>query len=113
MSGTKALALLAAETMDARKAEDVMILEIGQFTVVADYFVICSAETNVQIRAISEAVAEAMEDAGARLLAQEGHARARWVLLDFGPIVVHIFSPEARALYNLERLWADAPILAR
>ena len=99
--------------MEARKATDVMVLEIGRFTPVADYFVICSAETGVQIRAIGEAVEEAMSGAGTRLLAKEGHARARWVLLDFGAIVVHIFGPEARALYSLERLWADAPILER
>ncbi len=113
MTGTKALALLAAETMDARKAEEVMVLDIGRFTPVADYFVICSAETGVQIRAISEAVEDALDGAGVRLLSREGHARARWVLLDFGDIVVHIFGPEARALYSLERLWADAPILER
>ena len=112
MIATKALALIAAEAMEARKAEEVMVLEIGRVTPVADYFVICSAETSVQIRAISEAVEEAMEGAGVRLLAKEGHARARWVLLDFGDIVAHIFGPEARALYSLERLWADAPIVA-
>ena len=99
--------------MDAKLAEDVLILDIGSFTPVADYFVIGSAETGVQIRAISEAVEEAMDGVGARLLAKEGHARARWVLLDFGLVVVHIFGPEARALYSLERLWADAPILER
>ncbi len=99
--------------MDAKLAEDVLILDIGSFTPVADYFVIGSAETGVQIRAISEAVEEAMDGVGARLLAKEGHARARWVLLDFGSVVVHIFGPEARALYSLERLWADAPILER
>jgi len=112
VTATKALALIAAEAMEARKAEDVMVLEIGRVTPVADYFVICSAETSVQIRAISEGVEEAMEGAGVRLLGKEGHARARWVLLDFGVIVAHIFGPEARALYSLERLWADAPIVA-
>ncbi len=113
MTVPKALALRAAAAMDAKKAEDVLILDIGSFTTVADYFVIGSAETGVQIRAISEAVEEAMDGVGARLLAKEGHARARWVLLDFGSVVVHVFGPEARALYSLERLWADAPILAR
>ena len=113
MTAPKALALRTAEAMESRKAEDVLVLEIGRFTTMADYFVICSAETGVQIRAIAEAVEDAMKDAGARLLAKEGHARARWVLLDFGAIVAHIFGPEARTLYSLERLWADAPILER
>src|SRR5207245_8915380 len=97
--------------MEARKATDVMVLEIGRVTPVADYFVICSAETGVQIRAIGEAVEEAMSGAGTRLLAKEGHARARWVLLDFGAIVADIFGPAARALARLGPLRPAAPLL--
>lgn len=113
MTETERLALLAAEAMEARRAEDIVVLDIGGHTIVADYFVIGSAQTSVQIKAIVEAVEEAMEEAGARRLAREGHERARWVLLDFGAVVVHIFGPEARNLYRLERLWADAPIVGR
>lgn len=113
MTAPKALALLAADAMESKRAADVMVLEIGRFTPVTDYFVIGSAETSVQIRAITDGVEAAMDEAGVRLLAREGHARARWVLLDFGTVVVHVFGPEARALYDLERLWADAPILER
>lgn len=113
MTSTVRLARVAADAMEDRKAEDVIVLDISQHTLVADYFVICSAETNVQIKAISEAVEEAVEEVGGRLLSREGHERARWVLLDFGAVVVHIFGPEARNLYRLERLWADAPIVAR
>ena len=105
------LALLAAETLEGKKAEDVLILDLRAHTLVADYFVIASAQTMVQIRAVTEAVEEALGDAGGRLLGREGHARARWVLLDFGPVVVHVFGPDARRLYSLERLWADAPIV--
>lgn len=110
---SRALALAAADAMEAKRGDDVLVLEIGRHTPVADYFVIGSAETMVQIRAIAEAVEEAMEAQEARLLGREGHARARWILLDFGSVVVHIFGPEARALYSLERLWADAPVLER
>src|SRR5947208_14267671 len=99
--------------MEARKATDVMVLEIGRVTPVADYFVICSAETGGQIRAIGEAVEEAMSGAGVGLLAKEGHARARWVLLDFGAIVVHLFGPEDRASYNLAFPCAVTPIPQR
>jgi ribosome-associated protein len=113
VAGAKRLALVAADAMEARKAEEVMVLEIGRQTAVADYFVIGSAETMVQIRAIADGVAEAMADAGARLLSREGHARARWVLLDFGAVVVHVFGPEARNLYSLEELWRDAPLVER
>lgn len=108
---SRRLALLAAETLDAKKAEDVLVLDLRAHTPVADYFVIASAQTSVQIRAVTDAVEDALTGAGGRLLGREGHARARWVLLDFGPVVVHIFGPEARRLYSLERLWADAPIV--
>lgn len=107
------LALLAADAMDAKKAEDVLVLDLRAHTPVADYFVIGSGDSMVQIRAISEGVEEALTEAGARLLGREGHARARWVLLDFGAVVVHVFGPDARRLYSLERLWADATILER
>lgn len=113
MKSARQLALAAAEAMDAKKAEDVVVLDLRRRTLVADYFVIGSAETMVQIRAISEGVEEALVDAGAQLLGREGHARARWILLDFGPVVIHIFGPEARRLYSLERLWADAPVVER
>lgn len=108
---TRRLALLAAETLDVKKAEDVLVLDLRAHTPVADYFVIASAQTSVQIRAVTDAVEDALTGAGGRLLGREGHARARWVLLDFGPVVVHIFGPEARRLYSLERLWADALIV--
>ncbi|MEX0765489.1 MAG: ribosome silencing factor [bacterium] len=113
MTSSLRLAQVAAGAMDDRKAEDVLVLDISKHTLVADYFVIGSAETNVQIKAITEGVEEAVEEAGGRLLAREGHERARWVLLDFGSVVVHVFGPEARNLYRLERLWADAPIVER
>lgn len=107
------LARLAADAMDDKRAADVVVLDISGHTLVADFFVIGSAQISVQIKAIADAVIEALETAGARLLAREGHERARWVLLDFGAVVVHIFGPEARNLYRLERLWADAPIVER
>lgn len=113
MKSARQLALAAAEAMDAKKADAVIVLDLRRLTPVADYFVIGSAETMVQIRAVGDAVEEAMEDAGMRLLGREGHARARWVLLDFGPVVVHIFGPDARRLYSLERLWGSAPVVAR
>lgn len=112
-ASARRLALLAAETLEGKKAEDVVVLDLRGHTLVADYFVIGSAHTMVQIRAVTEAAEEALTAVGGRLLGREGHARARWVLLDFGPVVVHIFGPDARRLYDLERLWADAPIVER
>jgi len=105
------LALVAAHAMDAKRADDIVILDIGRFTTLADYFIIASGDTSLQIRAIVEAVEDAMEAEGAPLVHREGDEHARWVLLDFGPVVAHIFGTEARRFYQLEGLWADAPIL--
>ncbi len=113
MTSPRDLALLAADVMDGKRADDVVVLDVGRHTPVADYFVIGSAQTAVQIRAVVEAVEEELTAQGARPVNREGDPRARWVLLDFGAVVVHVFGPEARRYYTLERLWADAPILER
>lgn len=113
MSTPRDFALLAADAIEAKRAEDVVILDLARFTPVTDYFVIASGQTAPQSRAIVEAVMEAMEAQGVRLLHREGDDHARWVLLDFGAVIVHIFGPEARRFYQLEELWADAPILER
>jgi ribosome-associated protein len=107
------LALLVADAMDAKRADDVLVLDVGAHTPMADYFVIGSAQTTVQIRAVVDAVEAQMTAAGAALVNREGDAQARWVLMDYGPVIVHVFGPEARRYYTLERLWADAPIVER
>ncbi len=99
--------------MEAKRADDVVALEVGRFTTIADYFVIASGQTTPQLRAIMEAAEEAMAAETVRLLHREGDEQARWLLLDFGAVVVHIFGPEARRFYQLEGLWADATILER
>lgn len=106
-----ALALRAAEAAEARRAEDIVVLDLRDHTLVTDYFVICTGTNRVQIRAIAEAVAEALDpDRRGR---REGDEHAQWVLLDYGDVVVHVFGPDARAFYRLERLWADAPTVQR
>jgi ribosome-associated protein len=113
VTGPRDLALLAAEAMEEKRADDVLVLDVGRHTPVADYFVIGSAQTTVQIRAIVDAVENSLTAAGAGRVNREGDASSRWVLMDFGGVVVHVFGPEARRYYTLERLWADAPILER
>lgn len=109
-------ALRAAEAAESKRAEDIVVLDLRDLTLVTDYFVICTGGSRVQIRAIVDGVHEAMVDhaprAGARPL-REGDAEAQWVLLDFGDVVVHVFGPEARAFYRLERLWGNAQVVAR
>ncbi len=113
MSTSQRLALVAAKAMEAKRADDVVVLDIARFTPIADYFVIASGQTTPQIRAIVDAVEEAMEAEGVRLVHREGDEHARWVLLDFGDVVAHIFGSEARRFYQLEGLWADATIVER
>ena len=106
-------ALLAADAADAKLAGDVIVLDLQEHTPVTDYFVIASGTTRVQIRAITDAIEEAMKDAGVPKPRAEGRDDGRWVLLDFGDVVVHVMNPREREYYNLERLWGDTPILER
>jgi ribosome-associated protein len=106
-------ALLAADAAEAKLAGNVIVLDLQEHTPVTDFFVIASGTTRVQIRAIIEAVEEALKDAGATRARTEGRDDGRWVLLDFGDVVVHVMNPREREYYNLERLWGDTPMLER
>lgn len=105
----KETALLLAKALDSRKGVDIKVLETGNLTTLADYFVLCSGTSSTQIRALAEACEKAMkEQAGEDPHHVEGHRGGTWVLLDFSAVVVHIFNEEAREFYDLERLWSDA-----
>ncbi len=105
----KETALLLAKALDSRKGINIKVLETGHLTTLADYFVLCSATSSTQIRALSDACEKAMkEQAGEVPHHVEGHRGGTWVLLDFSAVVVHIFNEEAREFYDLERLWSDA-----
>jgi ribosome-associated protein len=102
--------LLANAALD-RKAEDLLALDVRGLTSLADTFLIASGSSDRQVRAIADAVEQAARAAGMRPLGVEGLEDGRWVLLDFGDAIFHVFQSEARAHYDLERLWADAPRL--
>lgn len=102
------MALLAADAAASKKAQDIVILDLQGISLVADYFIVMSGRSSVQIRAIVEAVDERMQEEGFKLKQKEGYQEARWVLLDYADIVVHVFLAEVREYYQLERLWADA-----
>ncbi len=104
-------ALLMARTAEDRKGSDVIILDIRKITLVADYFLITSAPSTIRVKAIADAIAESAKQNGLEILHTEGHGTARWVLLDYGSVVVHVFLEEERLFYNLERLWGDAPVV--
>jgi len=102
------LAKAAVGIASDKKASDVLLLDIRDVSVIADYFVICSGNNNRQLQAIADAIDEELGKQGAILLHREGTADSGWVLLDFGDIVIHIFGPQEREYYRLERLWSEA-----
>lgn len=91
------------------KAYDLVVLETGRLSSIADYFVICSGRSDTQVQAIAEAVEAHLARQGIRPVSVEGLPHAQWVLLDYGDVVVHVFLPETRTFYALDRLWGDAP----
>ena len=101
-------ALLAAEAAHGKKALDIVLLDMDQLTVVCDYFLLCSGNSRTQVQAIADAVLESLEKTSGRKLRIEGYEGARWILIDAGDVVAHIFHEETRRFYDLERLWGDA-----
>ena len=92
---------------------DIVLLDMDGVSLLADYFVLCNAESKPQFRAILEEVEKQAKAAGGRRLHVEGEAESGWVLLDYNAVVVHIFDPELRAYYNLEQLWKEARLVVR
>jgi ribosome-associated protein len=108
MLTTKELATIATKALDSKKGMNIKLLKIDRVSSLADYFLICTGTSNTHVRTLSDTAEFALEQAGEKLLGREGHRGNTWELLDFGSIVVHIFTDEARHFYDLERLWADA-----
>ncbi len=102
------LAILLAKALDSKKAGGLKVLKTEGLTTLADYFVICTATSNTQIKAMSDACEEAAEKNGERAHHIEGHRGGTWLLMDFSSVLVHVFTDEARKFYDLERLWSDA-----
>src|SRR5918912_1599347 len=95
-----------------KKAEDVLVLDVRGLTSYADYFVLMTADSERQAGAIADAVDERLEAQGATKVGVEGYESGRWILIDYGDVVAHVFNREARGFYDLEGLWADAPRFA-
>jgi ribosome-associated protein len=102
-------ALACARAAIDKKAENVKILNLTEISGFTDYFVICSGTSDRQVQAIADSVQSELKAAGRKALSVEGYGEGRWVLLDFGDIVVHIFLDALRDYYDLENLWEDAP----
>ncbi len=101
--------LRIAELALERKAEEVVALDLRGISSATDYFVLATGNSDIQVRAIAEHIMEELAKEGTRPLHAEGLDRARWVLLDFVDVIVHVFHPAARGFYQLELLWGDAP----
>jgi ribosome-associated protein len=107
-------ALLAAQTAEDNRGTDVVVLDLRELTSIFDYFVVASGTSRRQLHAMSEEIDHALEDQmGDRRLGIEGYGESRWILLDYGDVVVHLFEPEMRAYYALEDLWGHAKRVPR
>ncbi|MDT8322471.1 MAG: ribosome silencing factor [Bacteroidota bacterium] len=106
----KELARHAAELTLTKKAQDVLVLDLTGLSDVTNFFVICSGESDTQVKAIADAVVDGTRERGSKVWRKEGFENLQWVLLDFVDVVVHVFTPKTRAYYDIERLWGDAPV---
>ncbi len=107
LESARAMARLAL----TKKAQNVILLDLQNISTVADGFLICHGDSDVQVKAIADAVMEGMKEQGARAWHYEGYEYLRWILLDYVDIVVHVFQRELREFYGLEKLWGDATVI--
>ena len=99
------------EHIFSKKGYNVKILDLRTLTTITDYFIICTGDSDTQVKAIADEVDKRMRDEGVRSWHTEGYRSLNWVLIDFVDIVVHVFKKESREYYNLEKLWGDAPVV--
>ena len=99
----------AAKVAEKKKAENTLILDLQNLTTIADYFLICSGTSEIQLATIASSIIEKLAEEGIKLHHQEGTPESKWILLDYGGTIIHIFNTETRQYYGLEKLWGDAP----
>ena len=104
----KQIAYEVTKALDDKKGMDIKLLKIDAVSTLADYFLICTGTSNTHVRTLCDYAEYTLEQLGESMLGREGHRGNSWELLDYGTIVVHVFTEEARRFYDLERLWADA-----
>jgi ribosome-associated protein len=107
------LARRIVELAEDRKAADIVLLDLTGLTTVADQFVICSGGSERQLDAIADAIVRGLREEGVRPFGREGTASSHWILLDFGSVIVHVFTPPERDFYQLERHWSEAKVVLR
>ena len=104
---SKEMAKMAIEALEDKKAEDIQVIDISEVSVIADYFIIASGNNRNQVQAMADSAEEALGRAGYDAKQIEGYQSANWILMDYKDIIVHVFSKEDRAFYDLERIWRD------
>jgi ribosome-associated protein len=110
-TGTKKLSGDVAKAVEAaldKKASEIVVLDLRQTPAFTDFFVLCSGQNQRQVKAIADAIEDSLRAARVKPAHVEGYDRAEWVLMDFFTFIVHVFTPQTRAFYSLERLWGDA-----
>ncbi len=108
MYSPKELAFAAAKALDEKKGVDIKLLEITDVSTLADYFLICTGTSSTHVKTLCDAVEKVMDEMEEPARRREGHRSGSWVLVDFGCVVLHVFTNESREFYDLERLWSDA-----
>lgn len=109
---SRELALRAIELAQSKKAEDISLMDLREVTNFTDYFVICTARSDTQVRAVADAIVEGLAASRHKVWHAEGYEVRSWILLDYVNVVVHVFLPETRSYYALDKLWGDAPVEA-
>ncbi|WP_034862121.1 MULTISPECIES: ribosome silencing factor [unclassified Enterococcus] len=102
---------IAVKAADSKRAEDILALDVREVSLLADYFVICSANSERQLNAITEEIIEKEEENKVEVNRIEGKEGGKWILIDLGDVIVHVFHASERSFYNLEKLWSDAPLV--
>ena len=109
----KRIAELVVETLDSKNAKDIKLLMTSDVTILADYFVICTANSTTHLKTLSDEVEKVLKENGEMPRRREGHRTGGWILIDFACVIVHLFLQETREFYTLDRLWSDAQVVER
>ena len=111
MTEQKKMAKIVYEALDEKKGYDIKLIDISEITMIADYFVIATGNSNSQVSALVENVEEQMHKNGFAMKQREGNGNSPWILLDYADVIVHVFDEENRLFYDLERIWRDGKVL--
>ena len=111
MLSAREVAIIATKALDSKKGMNIKLLKIDRISTLSDYFLICTGTSNTHVKTLCDIAEYALDQAGEKLIGREGHRGNTWELLDYGCLVIHVFTDEARKFYDLERLWADAEVV--